>query len=114
VRRPSAPGIYANLMEACRKAGFEPNVVAEGAHMLTNINLVAAAVEISLVPAAMCEINLRQTVCAPIRLAPGLAAPSTIMFPERARSSVLERFLALTRRLAGVETMERTMGESAQ
>lgn len=119
VRRPSAPGIYANLMQACREAGFEPRVVAEVAHMLTNINLVAAGVGISLVPAAMREINLRQVVYAPIRQAPGLAAPLTLVFPARARSPVLERFLALTRRLAGVETVDethekRTSGERAE
>eukprot|EP01037_Dinobryon_pediforme_P005562 gene5562-5617_t len=100
VRRPSAPGIYANFVEACRQEGFEPKVVAEVGHMLTNINLVAAGVGISLVPAAMCEINLRQVVYAPIRQRPGLAAPLTLMFPERGSSPVLERFLALTRRLA--------------
>ena len=42
VRRPGAAGIYQNLILACRAAGFEPQVVAEVAHMLTNINLVAA------------------------------------------------------------------------
>ena len=51
VRRHAAPGMYGNVVEACHKAGFEPLVVAEVEQMLTGINLVAAGVGISLVPA---------------------------------------------------------------
>lgn len=51
VRRHAAPGMYSNVVEACHKAGFEPLVVAEVEQMLTGINLVAAGVGISLVPA---------------------------------------------------------------
>jgi hypothetical protein len=42
------------------------------------------------------------------RVCRGFATP---IFPARARSPVLESFLALTRRLAGVETMEREIEE---
>jgi DNA-binding transcriptional LysR family regulator len=59
VRRPGAPGIYENLIVACRATGFEPQIVAEVPHMLTNINLVAAGEGISMVPASMREVNLR-------------------------------------------------------
>ena len=41
---PGAPGIYENVIEACRAAGFSPTVMAEVPHMLTNVNLVAAGV----------------------------------------------------------------------
>lgn len=58
VRRHAAPGMYGDLIEACRAAGFEPHVVAEVGRMLTNINLVAAGVGISLVPGSMQEIRL--------------------------------------------------------
>lgn len=82
--------------------------------MLTNINLVAADVGISLARAAMREINLRQMVYAPIRLAPGLAAPLTLMFPACALSPALERFLALTRGLASVETVDQADGDRSE
>lgn len=100
VRRPSAPGIYANVILACREAGFEAAVVAEVAHMLTNINMVAAGLGISIVPASMREINLRQVVFCPIAPAAGLAAPLTLAYPERGRAPMLERFITLTSRLA--------------
>ena len=34
--------MYADLLQACHRAGFTPQVAAEVDHMLTNINLVAA------------------------------------------------------------------------
>ncbi len=58
VRRRAAPGMYADVVEACREAGFEPLVATEVGRMLTNISLVAAGVGISLVPASMREIHL--------------------------------------------------------
>ena len=70
VRRPGAPGIYQNLILACRAAGFEPLVVTEVAHMLTNINLVAAGAGISVVPASMREINLNQVGYCRLRATP--------------------------------------------
>jgi len=103
VRRPNAPGMYANLLNACRDAGFEPIIAAEVGHMLTNINLVAAGVGISLVPAAMREVNLRQVAFCAVTPAPGLAAPLTLAYPERGRSPILERFLALSRQIASRE-----------
>jgi DNA-binding transcriptional LysR family regulator len=57
VRRPGAPGMYGDLLRACQKAGFAPNVVAEVSQMLTNITLVAAGVGVSAVPASMREIH---------------------------------------------------------
>ncbi len=58
VRRQAAPGMYADVVEACRLAGFEPRIVTEVGRMLTNITLVAAGVGISLVPASMRGIDM--------------------------------------------------------
>jgi DNA-binding transcriptional LysR family regulator len=77
VRRPGAPGIHQNLILACRAAGFEPLVVAEVPHMLTNINLVAAGVGISVVPASMRKVNLRQVRYCRLKAAPPVTAPLT-------------------------------------
>ena len=103
VRRPNAPGIYGNLVNACRDAGFEPQIAAEVGHMLTNINLVAAGVGISLVPASMRDINRREVAYVPIIPAPGLAAPLTLAYLERGGSPMLDRFVALSRQIAAQE-----------
>jgi len=53
VRRPGAPGIYADFLTACRTEGFEPHVVHEVPRMAVGINLVAAGLGITVVPASM-------------------------------------------------------------
>lgn len=53
VRRPGAPGLYANLLAWCQAHGAQPRVVAEVDRMMTNLNLVAAGVGMSIVPDSM-------------------------------------------------------------
>jgi DNA-binding transcriptional LysR family regulator len=78
VRRHSAPGMYGDLLDACRSAGFEPQVVAEVGRMLTNINLVAAGFGISVVPASMREIQVDGIHYTALRCARPLRAPLTL------------------------------------
>jgi len=104
VRRPGAPGIYQNLILACRAAGFEPLVVAEVEHMLTNINLVAAGAGISVVPASMREINLRQVGYCRLRATPRLTAPLTLAWLTDNKLPVLLNFVAVSRRLGDEAT----------
>ena len=104
VRRPGAPGIYQNLILACRAAGFEPQIAAEVAHMLTNINLVAAGAGISVVPASMREINLNQVGYCRLRTRPRLTAPLTLAWLADNPLPVLANFIAVSRRLRGDAT----------
>jgi DNA-binding transcriptional LysR family regulator len=79
VRRHAAPGMYANVVEACHKAGFEPLVIAEVEQMLISLNLVAAGVGISLVPASLREVRQDGIAYCPISDAPSLIAPLTLV-----------------------------------
>jgi DNA-binding transcriptional LysR family regulator len=97
VRRPGAPGIYENVIHACRAAGFEPHIAAEVPHMLTNINLVAAGEGISMVPASMREVNLRQVVYRPVRTSPKLTAPLTLAYLSDNQDPLLSNFIAIVR-----------------
>ena len=97
VRRPGAPGIYENVIHACRAAGFEPHIAAEVPHMLTNINLVAAGEGISIVPASMREVNLRQVVYRPLRTSPKLTAPLTLAYLSDNQDPLLSNFIAIVR-----------------
>ncbi len=101
VRRPGAPGIYQNLILACRAAGFEPQVTAEVAHMLTNINLVAAGAGISVVPASMQQVSLRHVGYRRIDTCPALTAPLTLVYPREGVGPVVSNFIAVSRRLSG-------------
>ena len=44
MRRPGAPGLYANLLAACARQNVRVEVVAEVERMMTNLNLIAAGV----------------------------------------------------------------------
>jgi DNA-binding transcriptional LysR family regulator len=114
VRRPGAPGIYENLIRACRAAGFEPMVVAEVTHMLTNINLVAAGAGISVVPASMREINLRQVGYRRLQTTPGLTAPLTLTYVADNANPVLHNFIATTRRMLGATVASGTSSNAGE
>lgn len=98
VRRPGAPGMYANFLLACRHAGFEPNVAFEVERMLTNVSLVAAGVGVSVVPASMCDFYRHGVAYRSILDAkPQQVAPITLLCRERYQSPQIINFTALAR-----------------
>ena len=101
VRRSGAPGMYANLIEACVQAGFVPNIAIEVERMLTNISLVAAGAGVSAVPASMQGFHSENVVYCSIKDAPAmLAAPLTLAFREEAQRPTLGHFIDLARTTA--------------
>jgi DNA-binding transcriptional LysR family regulator len=100
VRRHAAPGMYSNVVDACHKAGFEPLIVAEVEQMLISINLVAAGVGISLVPASIREIRQEGIVYCPILDAPSLVAPLTLVYRRGEARPIVTDFIELSRNLA--------------
>jgi DNA-binding transcriptional LysR family regulator len=100
VRRHAAPGMYSNVVDACHKAGFEPLIVAEVEQMLTSINLVAAGVGISLVPASIREIRQEGIVYCPVLDAPSLVAPLTLVYRRGESRPIVTDFIELSRNLA--------------
>src|SRR5215472_3126628 len=100
VRRHAAPGMYGNVVDACHSAGFAPRVVAEVEQMLTGINLVAAGVGISLVPASIREMRQQDIVYCPVSDAPSLVAPLTLVYRRGETQPIVTDFIALSRKLA--------------
>lgn len=93
VRRPGAPGMYGDLIEACRRMGFSPNVVAEVSQMLTNLTLVAAGVGVTVVPASMKDIHREDVFYAQATDAPELTAPLTLVSRAGETNPVAQRFV---------------------
>ena len=98
VRRHAAPGMYSNVLEACYKAGFEPVIVAEVEQMLISINLVAAGVGISLVPASLREVRQEGIAYCPILDAPSLIAPLTLVYRRSEARPIVTDFIELCTR----------------
>jgi DNA-binding transcriptional LysR family regulator len=55
--RPVGAGLYDQIIRACHRAGFSPRVTQEAAQVTSIVNLVAAGLGISLVPASMQKIH---------------------------------------------------------
>ncbi|MFM9921853.1 LysR substrate-binding domain-containing protein [Variovorax sp. H27-G14] len=100
VRRPGAPGLYADLLALCHAKGLRPRVVAEVDRMMTNLNLVAAGVGLSVVPASMTGVHAHAIAYA--RLADGgqLDAPLTLVSRAEEDNLPAQHFAALLRKLA--------------
>ncbi|PVZ20427.1 MULTISPECIES: LysR family transcriptional regulator [unclassified Pseudomonas] len=102
VRRPGAPGMYANLIKACQHAGFNPRIAFEVERMLTNVSLVAAGAGVSIVPASMRDVHKGSVVYCPIADArPRLQAPITLVCRGFNQLPPLRNFIALARELCG-------------
>jgi DNA-binding transcriptional LysR family regulator len=107
VRRPGAPGMYANLLQACYQAGFTPQIAAEVDHMLTNINLVAAGIGVSVVPASMRGFHVDSVVYCRLDDAQGLHAPITLAYLDGNRNPASANFIALAHRHASAPGSQR-------
>lgn len=100
VRRPGAPGLYANLLALCEAAGFRPQVVAEVDRMMSNLNLVAAGAGISVVPASMRGAHPHAIVYCPLADGAALDAPLTLAWREADLAGPTATFVALAREIA--------------
>jgi DNA-binding transcriptional LysR family regulator len=90
VRRPGAPGLYARLLEICKRAGVKPRVVAEVERMMTNLNLVAAGTGLTVVPASMSGHHPNAIQYRRLQASVRLDAPLTLV-TRRADTSPLTR-----------------------
>jgi len=100
VRRPGAPGLYANLLAHCDASGARPRVVAEVERMMTSLNLVAAGAGIAVVPASMQGAHPHAIAYRPFRSAGKLDAPITFMWREGESNPLVTIFANLARSIA--------------
>lgn len=100
VRRPGAPGLYANLLALCESRGFSPRVAAEVPRMMSNLNLVAAGAGISVVPASMQGAHAHAVAYCPLADAQSLDAPMTLVWRRGDQAGPTATFVKLARRMA--------------
>lgn len=101
VRRPGAPGMYAELLALCHAQGLAPRVAAEVDRMMTNLNLVAAGVGASVVPASMAGVHAHAVAYLPLQGCDALDAPLTLAWREGEDSLPARQFHALLHQRAG-------------
>ena len=100
VRRPGAPGLYANLLALCEERRVRVHVVAEVERMISCLNLVAAGTGISIVPASMQGVHSRAVVYRPLAKSARLSAPLTLVYRATDRVGATATFVELTTTLA--------------
>ncbi|MFQ0812806.1 transcriptional regulator [Brucella anthropi] len=86
--------LYDDVVEACRKAGFEMIVAQEVPQMPSVVNLVAADLGISIVPAAIAQIKLAGVTYRPIEGEP-LAARLGLVSMRSNRSPLIDNLMSL-------------------
>ncbi|RYG14660.1 MAG: LysR family transcriptional regulator [Burkholderiales bacterium] len=100
VRRPGAPGLYANLVALCEEQGFRPKIAAEVERMMTNVNLVAAGAGISVMPASMQGMQAGAVAYLPLAESQRLDAPLTLAWREADFTGPTKAFVQLLRKIA--------------
>jgi len=100
VRRPGAPGLYANLLALCEEQGLQPRIAAEVGRMGTSLNLVAAGAGVSVVPASMQGQHSQAIVYLPLLESARLDAPLTLVYRGTDIGGPVARFLAIARKTA--------------
>ncbi|OZI36842.1 LysR family transcriptional regulator [Bordetella genomosp. 5] len=106
VRRPGAPGMYADLLARLAELGLQVRIAAEVERMMTNLNLVAAGAGVSVVPASMRGKDSGGVAYFRMRARERLTAPITLVYRPQPGHPALDALVALAHRL-GAQTQAR-------
>ena len=99
-RRPDGRGLYDVIIAACSEAGFSPHVVQEAPRIVSTLNLVAAGLGITIVPATMSRLPLEGVAYRPLRGRPAIKVPLNLACRRDERSAATLAFIDLVRKLA--------------
>src|SRR5437899_8047272 len=98
-RRPDGRGLYDVIVSACAEAGFSPHVGQEAPRIVSTLNLVAAGLGITIVPASLSRLPLEGVTYRPLKGRPALKVPRNLACRRDARSAATLGFIDLVRRL---------------
>ena len=98
-RRPDGRGLYDVIIAACSEAGFSPHVGQEAPRIVSTLNLVAAGLGITIVPASLSRLPLEGVVYRVLKGRPALKVPLNLACRAGERSAATLAFIELVRRL---------------
>lgn len=99
-RRPDGRGLYDVILAACAAAGFSPHVGQEAPRIVSTLNLVAAGLGVTIVPASLSRLPLDGVVYRPLAGRPALTVPLALASRRDERSAATLAFIERVRRLA--------------
>lgn len=86
--------LYDDIAQACRSAGFELSVTQEVPQIPSVVNLVAADLGVSIIPASVAQIKLDGVIYRPIE-GPAPVARLALAIPRAQHSPVTDNFMDL-------------------
>jgi DNA-binding transcriptional LysR family regulator len=98
-RRPDGRGLYDVIIAACAQAGFSPHVGQEAPRIVSTLNLVAAGLGITIVPASLSRLPLEGVVYRPLQGRPLLRVPLNLACRRDEHSAATLGFIDLVCRL---------------
>ncbi len=99
-RRPDGRGLYDVIIAACSEAGFSPHVGQEAPRIVSTLNLVAAGLGITIVPASLSRLPLEGVTYRPLTGRPALRVPLNLACRADERSAATLGFIDLVRKLS--------------
>jgi DNA-binding transcriptional LysR family regulator len=99
-RRPDGRGLYDVIIAACAEAGFSPHVGQEAPRIVSTLNLVAAGLGITIVPASLSRLPLEGVTYKPLTGRPSIKVPLNLACRADERSAATLGFIDLVRRLS--------------
>lgn len=97
-KRPGGPGLYDTIITACRGAGFSPLVGQEAPRIISTLNLVAAGLGVSIVPASLRRLQMDGVIYRRLTGNPELKAPLILACRSGENSAAVQRFIDLVQR----------------
>jgi DNA-binding transcriptional LysR family regulator len=94
-KRPGGPGLYDTIIAACKSAGFSPRVGQEAPRIISTLNLVAAGIGVSIVPASLQRLQMDGIVYRKLEDMPQLRAPLILACRRGENAAAVQRFIDL-------------------
>ena len=94
-KRPGGPGLYDAIISACRNAGFSPRIGQEAPRITSTLNLVAAGLGVSIVPASLRRLRMDGVVYRRLSGTPIPKAPLILASRPQESSAAVRRFIEL-------------------
>lgn len=94
-KRPGGPGLYDTIIAACKSAGFSPRVGQEAPRIISTLNLVAAGIGVSIVPASLQRLQMDGIVYRKLEDMPELSAPLILACRNGQNAAAVQRFTEL-------------------
>ena len=99
-RRPDGRGLFDVIIAACTAAGFSPHVGQEAPRIVSTLNLVAAGLGITIVPASLSRLPLEGVTYRTLKGRPAIKVPLNLACRADERSAATLAFIDLVRHLA--------------